>query len=752
MALALINKTLFCGLMRNFSTANKFSPLDKQKGIFVTRLNSRLVKFAAVVLSSLLIISHSAFAGSGCRDILEHNVFADKIDEALEFLEEVEGDEAIEWVETQNAVITQRLETDPRFAAIKQNILDDLNSQDKLVIPSIEGDEVINFWRDAKNPKGIWRVATLESYNKGNPQWKTVIDFDALAKKENENWVFKGTTRLPNSSRMIVSLSRDGKDAVVLREFDRATGEFVQDGFFIEEGVGNTITWVTEDDVLVTSSLEGGDVTNSGYPLTVRRMKRGQKLSEAQEIFRGVKKDIGVWPGVYRDSKTKEVTDIIIHQSYNFNDGHIHYVNQDGSQTLISKPKNSNLGFVGDEAFLSLEEEVTLDGTTYAAGSILQASKKDVLAGNPKYEVVFEPNSIQAVSQSFVLDDRILLVLAENVSEKLIELKKENGVYVQRTVVDYGLANISLVNTSRQDGRVRFTVSTFLEPTRYYEYDYKTRTHRFLDSEPDAIDSSQYEAQQFFATSEDGTPVPYYMISKRGMKLDGSNPALVYAYGGFQISLKPYYHDAQVKNWIDKGGVYVIANARGGGEYGPNWWRQALQENRNKSYEDVEAVAQDLVTKGVSSPGLMGAMGGSNGGLMAGNMLTRNSGLWGAVISMVPLLDMLRFHKLLRGASWQDEYGFPDNKKHVPHLKRISAFHNVDPSKNFIEALFMTSTADDRVHPGHARKMARKLALFGFPVLFYENREGGHGGASNYDQVAHGAALRYVYLMQKLMD
>ncbi len=703
----------------------------------------RTILYLATLFLGLSEIKTVMSASDPCKDIL---------DEHLKYLEEVEGKTALDWVEEQNEIVAKRLELDPRFEEIKKSAKNLFDSPDRLVIPTIRLDKVLDFWADAQHVKGIFRTASLESYMKGEPQWETLLDIDKLAKDESEDWVFKASDQYKN--RTIISLSRGGGDAVVLREFDLETKTFVKDGFNIDEAVGNNIIWFDENTLFVMSVLEGGESTRSRYPMTVRRWKRGHTLKEAEEIFRGDQNDIYVHIELNREKVDGKIEDIMIHKGYSFNDALSFYLHENGQISEIKKPQDSKYVIKKDLAYVYLNDDFVSDSKTkFPAGSIIVSDKKSFLEGNPQYKSVYIPKPNESLVDFSVFNDRIVVVLGVDVNQKLIELRydEHNQSYLKRTIVDPLMASISLYNANSEENRVFYKVSSFLDPAELYLYDVKKEFSQFFEKAPERFNKNNYKVQQLFSTSRDGTKVPFYLLSKKDIQFTGDNPTIIYGYGGFNIGQSPNYSALTVKTWLDFGGVWALTNIRGGNEYGPNWWRQALQENRQKSYDDMISVAEELHRISITSPEHTGVYGGSNGGLLTGNMLVQRPDLFSGVVSSVPLLDMLRFHLLLRGASWQDEYGYPDNPLHREHLLKYSPFHNLNSNKEYPEPLFMTSTKDDRVHPGHARKMAAKMQIMGKSALLYENRVGGHGGATNNEQKAHARALMIVYFLQKLL-
>ena len=664
-----------------------------------------------------------------------------------QWLEDVTGDKPLDWVRAQNAKTDAALASSPEFEAMEAGIREVLDSDAK--IPGVQkiGDWYYNFWKDRNHERGIWRRTTLEEYRKPNPAWETIIDLDALNKAEGENWVWHGADCLrPEYNRCLVALSRGGADADVTREFDVASKRWVEGGFFRPEAKG-ALGWIDRDTVYVYTDFGAGTMTESGYPRVVKRWKRGTPLESAQVVYEGKADDMYI--AAYHDDTPGFERDFVSRTLAFYND-ELYLVGKDGKLAKVDAPNSANKGVKRQWLTLELREPWTVGGKTYPAGSLLATDFDGFMAGKREFDVLFEPTDSTSLASYSWTKSHLVLNVLDDVKNRLSVLTPtaqgwKRGEFVGAPA--FGTLGVSAVDDDESDA-VWLTATDYLTPTTLSLVQLGKAPEQ-LKAMPSFFDGSNDVIEQHFATSRDGTRVPYFLVRPKGLKADGSNPTLLYGYGGFEIALTPGYSGGLGRSWLDRGGVYAVANIRGGGEYGPRWHQAALKANRHKAYEDFAAVAQDLIDRRITSPRHLGVQGGSNGGLLTGNMLTQYPELFGAVVVQVPLLDMKRYNKLLAGASWMAEYGNPDTAD-WDFIQHFSPYHLFDPAKDYPPVLFTTSTRDDRVHPGHARKMAAKMIDAGKDVTYYENIEGGHGGAANNAQAAHMAALAYSFLWQRL--
>ncbi len=672
---------------------------------------------------------------------------ADEGQDKYAWLEDVTGDKPLAWVKEQNAKAEARLAQSPQFKEMEAGIRAVLDSDAK--IPGVEkiGDYYYNFWKDKQHERGVWRRTTLVEYRKAEPLWETVLDLDALNKAEGENWVWHGANCLrPQYTRCLIALSRGGADADVTREFDLSKKEWIKDGFFRPEAKGG-LGWIDQDNVFVYTDFGDGSMTTSGYPRVVKRWKRGTPMSAATPVYEGTPQDMYIaamhddTPGFERDFVSRTIA---------FYNNELFLLGADGKLAKVDAPNSAEKGVRREWLTLELREPWTVGGKTYAAGSLLATKFDDFMAGKREFDVLFAPTDSTSLAGAAWTRNHVVLNVLDDVKNRLQVLTHGKDGWTRSDFVGapaFGTISVGAVDPDESDA-VWMTVTDYLTPTTLSLAQIGQQPE-VLKTMPAFFDASGKVIEQHFATSKDGTRVPYFVVHGKDMKRDGSNPTLLYGYGGFEISLTPSYSGGMGRAWLDKGGVYVVANIRGGGEYGPRWHQAALKQNRHKAYEDMAAVASDLVARGITSARHLGVQGGSNGGLLTGNMLTQYPELFGAVVVQVPLLDMKRYSHLLAGASWMAEYGNPDTAD-WEFIKTFSPYHLFDPAKNYPPVLFTTSTRDDRVHPGHARKMAAMMIDAGKNVTYYENIEGGHGGAANNAQAAHMSALAYSFLWEQL--
>ncbi len=663
------------------------------------------------------------------------------------WLEDVTGDKSLEWARARNAESAKLLGT-ADMAALETRILDILDSKERIPVVQKLGPWYYNFWRDAKNPRGLWRRTTLAEYRKPEPAWETVIDVDALGAAEKENWVWHGPNCLkPEYKRCLVSLSRGGADADVVREFDLETKAFVKDGFFLPEAKSRT-DWAGRDSLYVGTSFGPGSMTASGYPRIVKLWKRGTPLEQAETIYETRPADVSV---VARRDDTKGFERDFVRRGMTFYSTEL-YLRREGQLLKIEKPDSSNASVHRDLLLLELREDWAVAGKSYPAGALLAADFEGFLKGERRFDVLFEPSERRSLAGYSPTRNHVLVNELDNVKNRVYVLSRKDGTWTRELLPgmpEFGTVVATAVDDEESDDYF-MTITDYVAPTSFSLGTIGEGAAEKLKQLPAFFDATGLAVSQHETISKDGTRIPYFQVARMNLTLDGKNPTLLTGYGGFEISRVPSYGGSIGAAWLEKGGVYVVANIRGGGEFGPKWHQAALKANRHKAYEDFIAVAEDLIRRKVTKAPQLGIQGGSNGGLLMGNMLTLRPDLWGAVVCQVPLLDMRRYHMLLAGASWMGEYGNPDDPKQWAFIEGFSPYHQLKPGVKYPPTLFTTSTRDDRVHPGHARKMMARMAEMGQDVLYYENIEGGHGGAANNQQAAHMAALAYSFLWRKL--
>jgi len=663
------------------------------------------------------------------------------------WLEDVTGEKALNWVRQQNATSQKELESLPDFEPTRKRLLEILDSKEKIPYVSKHGAWYYNFWRDEKSVRGLWRRTTLAEFKKAQPAWETVLDLDKLAADEKENWVWKSYHVLyPKYERCLISLSRGGSDATVTREFDLKTKNFLTNGFYLPEAKSE-VSWRDKNTLYVGTDFGPGSLTSSGYPRIIKEWNRGQPLADAKVVFEGKTTDVSVGAGVDHDhGRTYE----FISRSPTFFTDET-FIHQGSEWVRLDKPDDAQASTFDDQLLLRLRSDWNLRNKTFPAGALLAANLKAYLKGERSMTVLFTPTerkSLQGVSATL---NYIILNELDNVRGRVTVLKRTKGNWVSSTlaVPDFGSVSVSGIDANESDDYF-FSFSDFLTPSTLSYGTIGKKQPKKLKSLPAFFKADGLEITQHAAVSKDGTKIPYFQISRKGLSLNGNNPTLLYGYGGFEISMLPDYRGGVGAAWLERGGVYVLANIRGGGEFGPKWHEAARKQNRQRAYDDFAAVAEDLHARKLTSRAHLGIQGGSNGGLLMGAMFTERPELFKAVVCQVPLLDMRRFNRLLAGASWMAEYGDPDKPEEWAWLSKYSPYQNVSKEKHYPRVLFMTSTKDDRVHPGHARKMFARMQEQGHDTLYYENIEGGHGAAANNKQAAYMAALAYTFLLKEL--
>lgn len=672
------------------------------------------------------------------------------------WLEDVMGDKAIAWVKEQNAKTQRLLEAQPVFAPIRDKVLEVVNSRERIPAVTQRGEFLYNFWQDQNNIRGVWRRTTMAEYKKSQLQsetkWETILDLDQLAKDEKENWVWKGSTCLyPQYDRCMLNLSRGGADAQVTREFDVPSKSFVKDGFEIKEAKGSA-SWIDRDTLFVQTDFGPGSMTQSGYARIVKEWKRGTPIESASTVFEGKESDISV--SAFVTEQKGYATRQFVRRGVTFYTSET-FLREGSKLFKLDVQDDASPAYAWDLLFIRLKSTWAVGGKTYPQGALIAMNFEKFMKGERDFEILFAPTDRKSLAGWTLTKNILILNELDNVKNQLVELKRDGATWTRRNI---SLPGLGTVSASAIDADVSdeywLTLTDYLTPSTLYWAKAGTDTREKLKSLPAFFDSAPFKVEQFQATSKDGEKIPYFVIMRKDAKLDSTNPTLLYGYGGFEISQLPSYSGAIGNGWLMQGGVYVVANIRGGGEFGPRWHQAGLKANRQKVYDDFIAVAEDLVAKKISSPRHLAISGGSNGGLLVGAVMVQRPDLFRAVVCSVPLLDMKRYNKLLAGASWVAEYGNPDDPKEWEFISKYSPYQNVKPSVKagvkMPKVLFVTSTRDDRVHPGHARKMMARMLEQGHEVYYYENIEGGHAGSANNAQVAYRSALQYTFLLKEL--
>ena len=672
------------------------------------------------------------------------------------WLEDIDGEKPMAWVRTENARTLSLLEKNPHFTSLEAEALKVRESPERIPFPTLRRGLVYNKWDDSAHPRGFERRTTFDSYLSDNPKWETVLDYDALAAAEKQSWVGKGLNCLqPEEEFCLVNLSAGGEDADTIREFDLKTGKFVEGGFQLPRGK-QWVNWLDKDTLLVSRDWGPGTMGQAGYPITVHEWKRGTPLETAKEVFRGKLTDgLGGAGYVFRDGDGHRAA--IIWQAETIFDIAYHLLLPQGTRKLGLPLKSEVEGLVANQLIVTLQEEWTPAGQTthYAQGSVVSVDM-DAAKNDPEHlkpVLVFAPTGREFEQSVSITKHHILLTTLNNVQGRAYIYKPgRDGQWTRNQLPVPDNQTVGVAWSGPTEDRFFLYLSGFINPSSLWLGNAVDGSLRQVKSEKPRFDASQLAVEQLEATSKDGTQVPYFVVRRKDLKYDGANPTLLTAYGGFQVSNTPFYDAVYGKLWMERGGVYVLANIRGGGEFGPAWHDAGLKTHRQHIYDDFYAVAQDLVARKITSPQKLGIEGGSNGGLLMGVEFIQHPEMWKAVMIGVPLLDMLNFEHMSAGASWVGEYGSVSVPEERAFLASISPYHQPRKDVAYPEPFIYTTTRDDRVGPSHARKFAARMEEFGKPFLYYEVIEGGHDTGADSKERAHTDAVKFTYLINKLMD
>ena len=665
------------------------------------------------------------------------------------WLEDVHGEKSLEWVKAQNARATAILRADPDYQSDYEAILHVMDASDRIPYGDLDHTYVFNFWQDAEHPKGVWRRTSIADYARPAPSWEVLLDLDRLAQEERENWVWKGADCTPSLKRCLLHLSRGGGDAVVVREFDLAARSFSKSGFTLEEAK-SSITWLDEDTVLFGTDFGPGSMTSSGYPRIVKLWRRGEPMAQARTLYEADPGDVAASAVVFHEPTG---TIALIQRDVSFFAAEYFLLTPEHTTQQLPLPRSADLkGAQGPHLIFTLREEWTPAGQAAIGKGALIAYRvpQREPAGGAAVTVLYAPDARAAIDEVATGRDAVYASIYHDVTGSIHAFRPlEPGGWNDRLLPLPQGGSTHIVSANGWGPESYFRYESYLSPATLYADEGEGRPVG-IKSLPARFDASHLVTEQFFAVSRDGTRVPYFVTRPR--QLAGPAPPVLYGYGGFEVSETPSYSANFGMLWLTRGGVFAVANIRGGGEYGPAWHQAALGQNRQKSFEDFQAVAQDLVRRGLTTPAQLGIMGGSNGGLLVSASMVERPELFGAVVCQVPLIDMLRYTQIGAGASWEAEYGDPARAADRAWILKYSPYQNVSPGKRYPPVLFVTATSDDRVTPVHARKMAARMQAQGHEVLFYENTDGGHAAAADHRQAAEMWALSFVYLKQKLMS
>ena len=675
-------------------------------------------------------------------------------DDPYLWLEDVSSPKALQWVEAHNAKSTAVLQADPRYQRFYDEALAIAQAKDRIPVGEFLGGKIYNFWQDQDHVRGIWRRTSLESYSTGKPEWETVLDLDKLAASEKANWVWKGAQcARPAERRCLIHLSDGGEDAVTIREFDLPSKSFVKGGFVLPKGKQQA-SWQDPNTLLVSREWKPGQLTKSGYSYVIKRLKRGQPLSSAVELFRGTKADVSASPEVLRDAQNRTLP--LMSEGTDFWHSKSFLIGAKGTRRIAIPAKAQLIDMVDGRVIIRSQEAWSAGGKQFPAGTLLSVDLAQLKAdpAHLKPTLIYKPGPQEALEGAAASKDMLLVSILDNVRGKtLVYRPGPNGSWTRAELALPENSTLGIADTSRTSNQALMTVTNFLTPPSLWLADASTGEAREIMRQPPKFDASNLVAEQREATSSDGTRIPYFLVHRKDIKLDGNNPTLLYAYGGFEVSQTPSYSATTGKLWLENGGVYALANIRGGGEFGPAWHEAGLGTKRQIIYDDFAAVAKDLIATHVTSPRRLGIRGGSNGGLLMGVEFTQHPELWHAVIIDVPLLDMIRISKIAAGASWEGEYGSVEDDPAVRAFwEKTSPYQNLKAGTAYPTPFIFTTTKDDRVGPQHARKFAARMEEMGLPFYYYENTEGGHAAGANLRQTAHTNALEMTYLTRKLMD
>jgi len=669
------------------------------------------------------------------------------------WLENVEGEKALDWVRGQNKRSLEDLESDPRFEAMYSEALSVMTSDARLALGQVHAGQVYNFWQDDDHKRGLWRRASVESYRAGDPEWETVLDVDAFAAAEERNWILGSISCLsPAYVHCMVELSDGGKDAGYWREFNTAEKAFLEDGFSLGEAKSN-VAWYDEDTLLIGTDTGEGSLTSSGYPRTVQLLERGAAVADAPVIFEGEEGDVAEFTTVEHE---KDAAHVIINRAVTFFESEYYYAPGTEGFEKLPLPLNADYqGMLDGRAIFTLREDWTHEDETHGQGAVVAYGLAD-----GSVETVFEASSNQSVEDVEIGKSDIIIQYLDDVSGAAVRVaRSKKGKWKAKPIALPENGVVSAVSVGGGTDDAMFSFESMTTPDSLFYVTAGNKVEKIAET-PAFFDATGVVVEQRFATSADGTKVPYYIMGLDSVLKQGDAPTVQYGYGGFLVPILPVYYEDPSRPqhgalaglmWVKRGGVLVLSNIRGGSEYGPRWHQAALKENRQRGFDDFIAISEDLIATGVTSPEKLGAIGRSNGGLLMGAMLTQRPDLYAAIDIGVPLLDMKRYNKLLAGASWMGEYGNPDIPEEWAYISKYSPYQLLKAGEPYPKVLFYTSTKDDRVHPGHARKAAAKMSDLGYDFFYYENIEGGHGGTANQEQLAHRTALEWVYFACMLM-
>ncbi|MDM0039848.1 prolyl oligopeptidase family serine peptidase [Variovorax sp. J22G21] len=667
------------------------------------------------------------------------------------WLEQIDDPATAAWADAQTAR-TLAAFGDAAFERDRDALAAIYDRDDNIPMVTRRGGLLFNFWKDAAHPRGLWRTTTLERLVAGAPRWEVLLDLDALAIAESEDWVWAGAGTLPRThDRAMLRLSRGGGDAVVLREFDIPARAFVSgDQAFALPASKSAIDWLDRDTLLLSSPLGDGHATRSGYARTVRLWRRGTDPAQAPVLFETAAAHMAAGAQAGRTGARERVWFVA---REDFQNVVIWMGDRRGPRTRIEVPTDALVEIYEDWLVLRLRSDWTVDGACWRGGCVLGIGLDAFLGGSRALTPLFEPAARRAVQGFYWTGGQLLLSILDNLRPVFERWTPAPGSWDRTSVAglpDSGTAYLWPLDACEEEsnGDALAMCQGPLTPESLYLLPAGAASPQLLQRAPERFDTRGLVVTRHEAISSDGVAIPYVQTGPAGAA--GDAPVHLYGYGGFGISMLPGYNASIGKLWLERGGVSVVAQIRGGGEFGPAWEEAGRRAGKRQSHDDFAAVAADLVRRGVTVPKRIAAEGGSNGGLLVTNMLTRYPDRFGALFCTIPLVDMRRYTKLLAGPSWVAEYGDPDIADDWAFLQHLSAYHCAEPGRSYPPILLASNRRDDRVHPAHARKMTAKLQAIGQPAWLYELDAGGHAYGKNNAERAAFTALGYGFLRRSI--
>lgn len=608
----------------------------------------------------------------------------------FDWLEEVQSKRSLDWVSAQTASTVAELTKLPQYPALYADIRRVFDLPDVIAYPQIAGDRIYNLQQDSDHRRGLWRRSSWDDYLRGVPKWETILDLDSLAVADGIPWTLERADCLEPENRLcLLELNRDGSDSTEIFGLDVVTRKFV--------------------------TLEINPPEPRPGPT---------RLARAELPDADARRDA---------ARYRSLPNLALKRRFGKD----------------RPPADGDVYMVLDQVIVYLHEPWNIGGTTWSAGSIIATSLADFLGAKRNFALVVKAGARERIESVSAMRDYLLVNVLSNVCGELRRYRHDGSRWRFETIRAPKMGSVEVISTSTTTNRFFFTYASFLQPTTLYVANDDGRVQE-VKRLPSSFSSADLITDQGEAVSKDGTKIPFFIVHRSGLVRDGNNPTLLYGYGGFDLSSTPGYGTAVGPAWIGRGGVYVVANVRGGGEFGPAWHLAGTRENRQRAYDDFTAVAEELIRQRITSPRHLGIIGASNGGLLAGVALTQRPDLYNGAVLQSALLDMRRYSHLMGGAVWISEFGDPDKAEDWAYMSKYSPYQNLKPDTKYPPVLFATNMLDDRVHPGHVRKMAAKMESMGQRVYYFENSHGDHRAGLTYNEKARTLALAYTFLWQQL--